>query len=175
MNLNYDSDSDDKVDRTGINTTDLDLSVSLEQAEAAALAVDPGFDVQEALDASFEYNYLHRSSTSTEEDALMQEQYASESIFLSHISPTHIQNLLDQHSREIAMSLTPSQATSVSTSLHPNPYMSRNVVPHVYLSSRSDLNNEIIKVIHEFSLNEEQAFAFSIVARQSCRQPERKA
>jgi len=41
--------------------------------------------------------------------------------------------------------------------------------PDVYLSWGSALEKEIQEMVEEFSLNEEQALAFSIVARQSCR------
>ena len=46
---------------------------------------------------------------------------------------------------------------------------SKVVRPHVYLSWGPKLEAEIQAVIQEFSLNEEQARAFAIIARQSCR------
>jgi len=76
-------------------------------------------------------------------------------IFLTHLSPHRMGTILEE-----------AAAKSEGANARSDEMPAR---PHVYLSWGPKLDTEIEAMIQEFSLNEEQARMFAIIARQSCR------
>ena len=140
------------------STSSLNLFPLLGQIEAAAFDMDAGFYVQEALDAGYDYRYFDNSPMA-EADGLSYEEDESP-LFLPCLSPHHMESPLNE----------PAVMMALSTSLDPDePRRLGAVRPYVYLSCGSQLEDEIQQMVDEFSLNKEQALAFSIVARLPCR------
>ena len=73
-------------------------------------------------------------------------------IFLTHLSPHRVGTVLEEVTAK-------SEAANAQ---------SKVIGPHVYLSWGPKLEAELQAMIQEFSLNEEQARTFAIIARQSC-------
>src|SRR5579859_1191142 len=154
LNAVDDDDDDDEMHGHNSSTTDLDPSLSLEQIEAAALDMDTGFYVQEALDAGCDYNYFDNSPPTESTDGAVHESDEEGTIFLTHLSSRRIGAILEE----------------LTARLEGPDAQSRPIVrPCVYLSWGPRLNAEIQGIVEQFSLNEEQVLAFAIVARQSCR------
>src|SRR5579859_4815574 len=160
LNAIYDSDDDEEIDGTSNESTTTSTPVpSLEHIEAAALDMDTGFYVQEALDAGCDYKYFDNSPDIEMKDQQpdWQDEDFKRTIFLTHLSPHHMGAILEEAAAR-------SEATTGSSRSGDIP-----VRPHVYLSWGPKLDDEIQVMVEEFSLNEEQARAFAIIARQSCR------
>lgn len=150
--LNDDGIDGDDMDSLTATPTGL---ISLEQAEAITFTVDQGIYVQEALDAGLDYRYFDDVSASESSDTVM---YNNSSVFLTHISPHCISSMLKD----------PMHPPTHTGPVEEYPETTTTVTPHVYISSGPRLEAEIQDTIKDFSLNEEQALAFAIVARQSC-------
>ena len=154
LNAIYDDNNDDEMEEENVSSNDSIIGLapvpSLQQIEAAALDMDTGFYVQEALDAGCDYKYFDNSPASKIGDrATNLQDDKRRPIFLTHLSPHHMGTVLEEATAR-------SEATNAQ---------SRRVVrPHVYLSWGPKLDAEIQAMVQEFSLNEEQACTFAILA-----------
>jgi len=157
-NVIDDDDDDDEhmkvdTDNSATNLHDSE-SPSFETIASAALDMDCGFYVQEALDAGCDYKYFDNSpdqQSGRGPDGIPDEE-EEPSVFLSHLSPGRVESILEQ----------------VAKKSDRKTQQRDEAEPHVYLSWGTRLDTEIQAMVTEFSLNEEQAQAFAIVARQSC-------
>jgi len=139
-----DNDNDEQMEiDTNNSATDLQDSPSFETIKSAALDMDPGFYVQEALDAGCDYKYFDNSphqQTGRGLDGIGDEE-EEPSVFLSHLSLSRVESILEQVAKKSDRKTQPGE----------------EIEPHVYLSWGTHLDTEIQVMMTEFSLNEDQA------------------